>query len=435
MAKQNFLSRLDGWSNILTNLGIRGKDKRSVAQIEEQDLDQQALEGLYQSDEMAARIVDRIPEEMVREGFKISVDEDDDESSIADTLMSRIEAMGIEDKTEEALKWSRLYGGAALGIGAKDADPEAEIDLTKFKGLEYIAVLDRFQLQADSQGLVKDVSHPGFGLPEFYTIQGQEAEGIARLHASRLIRFEGVKMPRSKRARVDYWGDSVLNRLWNPIRNYATAHDSAATIIHDFTQGVFKLAGLTEMLSEGKDGERVVQERLAIVARMSSIVNGIILEEGEDYERKTTNVSGLPDMINLITRRLVAATDMPHTVLLGESPSGLGATGDSEKNDWADHIKNKQESILRPAYRRIIDILMSEKEGPTKGKIVNYTIDFNPLFQMDEKEKIEIRRIQAEIDEKYTNAGVLDPDEVATNQFNGGFSTETLIDLEAREAM
>ena len=163
MAKQNFLSRLDGWINILTNLGIRGKDKRIVAQIEEQYLDQQTLEGLYQSDEMAARIVDRIPEEMVREGFKISVDEDDDESSIADTLMSRIEAMGIEDKTEEALKWSRLYGGAALVIGEKDADPEAEIDLTKFKGLEYIAVLDRFQLQADSQGLVKDVSHPGFG--------------------------------------------------------------------------------------------------------------------------------------------------------------------------------------------------------------------------------------------------------------------------------
>ncbi|MBI2344364.1 MAG: DUF1073 domain-containing protein, partial [Deltaproteobacteria bacterium] len=93
----------------------------------------------------------------------------------------------------------------------KDADPEAELDLAKFRSLEYIAMLDRFQLQPDSQSLIKDVSRPGFGLPEFYTIQGQEAEGIARLNASRLIRFEGVKMPRSKRARVDYWGDSILN--------------------------------------------------------------------------------------------------------------------------------------------------------------------------------------------------------------------------------
>lgn len=53
-----------GWSNVLTNLGVKNKDKRTGAQIELGYYDKGTCEALYQSDDIAARIVDRIPEEL-----------------------------------------------------------------------------------------------------------------------------------------------------------------------------------------------------------------------------------------------------------------------------------------------------------------------------------------------------------------------------------
>ena len=79
---------------------------------------------------------------------------------------------------------------------------------------------------------------------------------------------------------------------------------------------------------------------------------------------------------------------------------------------------------------------MSDKSGPTKGKIQSYMIEFNPLKQMSEKDQQEIKKIQSEIDKIYLENSVVDPDEIARSRFgSGGFSTETTIDLEARDAM
>lgn len=432
-------STVDGWQNILTNLGKTNKDKRTGMQANERYLTQQEVDPIYQIDDMCAKIIDRLPEDMTREGFSVITDSGDDLTKDIERIFERLD---LDSKIEEALKWARLYGGAGAVLGLRDGKmPWEPVEMNSIKSLEYVTVLDRYRLVSDGGGdnIDSNVQSKNFGKPVFYRLQNSSIKinerSFVKIHNSRIIRFNGIKVGHDKMNMVDYWGDSVLSRLFNVIRNFQGAHDSAAVILTDFTQMIIKLKNLADMIASGDD--QLVQTRLALMSATASIVNAVVIEEGEEAERKTTNVTGLPDMLRMINARLVAATEYPHTILLGEgADGGLGTTGQSEKRDYYDFVKNQQESKLRPILKQFLNMIFLAKDGPTKGKVPQYTITFNPLWQPTEKEVVETRKMQAEIDEKYINAQVLDPKEVTDSRFGqGGYSFETTIDMQLRKQL
>lgn len=139
-------------------------------------------------------------------------------------------------------------------------------------------------------------------------------------------------------------------------------------------------------------------------------------------------------MLGKINARFVAATEYPHTILLGEGATGgLGTQGQSEKRDYYDTVKNKQEDILRPIHTQFLNLIFLAKNGPTGGKLPKYSITYKPLWQPTNKEIVEERKIQAEIDEIYSNIQVLDAQEIADSRFGGGgYSIETTMNSKLR---
>lgn len=436
MAKKN-RSRMDGLENIFTNLGIEGKDKRLGRSYRHRFLNQQQVESFYQASDTAAKVIDRLPQEMTREGITVSCPDFPD---LGDAIDEWFEQMGINDKVEQGLKWGPLYGGAGGIIGLNDGiDPSKPIRLDRINSFDYFTVMHRYDFSPPTSTQIDvDPASMNFRKPRFYKIapvvngSTMPAESTGRIHHSRLIRFEGVQIDGLEASRVSYWGDSVLSRLWNAITNYESAHDSAAIIMEDVVKLIFKLKGLTEMIAQGD--EDLVKARFRLLQRASSVLNGFIIEEGEEAESKTTNVAGIPDILKLINARLVAATSMPHTILLGDGPDGgIGTDGKSEKGDWYDHVKNEQESLLRPVYKRLITLFLASKSGPTGGVIPKFTITFKPLTQPTEKEKVETRKLQAETDAIYIDRGVLDPEEVSDSRFGGAeYSYETKLNAKIR---
>lgn len=443
MAKTNSQKKIgksDGLQNIFTGLAIEGKDKRTGRQYNHKFLNQIEVEKFYQGSDTAAKIIDRLPQEMTREGITVSCPDFPD---LNDAVQEWFEQMGINCKVEQGLKWGPLYGGAGGILGLEDGlDPSKPVDLGKIQAINYFTVMHRYDFAPPtSQQIEVNPSEMNFRKPRFYKIapimngSTVPSEAFGRIHHSRLIRFEGVAVNGIDAARVNYWGDSILSRLWNAVTNYESAHDSAAIIMEDVVKLIFKIKGLTEMIAMGD--EDLVKARLRMINRNSSVVNGFIIEEGEDAESKTTNLAGIPDLLRLINARLVAATDMPHTIILGNGPDGgIGATGKSEKDDWYDHVKNRQESILRPIYKRLITLFLSSKTGPTKGKVPSFTITFNPLSQPTEKEMVATRKIQMEIDTGYIEHSVYDAEEVAESRFGGTeYSYETTLNEGLRKAI
>lgn len=426
--------RLDDWVNVLTGLGMANRDKLTGAVAQFKFLNQDTLDALYQSDDVAARIVDREPDDMCREGFEIKIL--DDKPELAELAMAEFNKVCGLDKMNQALKWANLYGTGLLYIGMEGADPVAPIEKSLGKPIKYIAVVDRYMVTT-SGNITEDLSSKNFGYPETYQLVTGKLESAKKagesFHYSRACRFDGKELSSTLLKKNNYFGDSVLSSIYNCIRNYNQVNESAALIVQDFSQAVFKLKNLSDMIASG-DTAKVIK-RFELVSRTSSIANMLVIEDGEEYEKKTPALGGIDILISAVGNRLVSATSMPHTILLGESPSGLGATGNSEKIDWYDHIKNQQQKKMLPALTKIFDLIFSTRGGITRGKIPQYQIKFNPLWQMDEKEKSEIRNQMSQADERYFNMGVLTAEEIAQSRFAGDYSVDTDLDEENRKAL
>lgn len=445
MSKVSGVTRFDGWKNILTGLGFKGKDKRLESVSDYERLAEGEAENIYSSDEMAQKIVNTLPMDMLREGFRLS-SPDLDDLVLEDSLdyFERLTMTEDGNQMVEGLIWGRLYGGAALVVGAEDGmDPVEPLDIDKIQKITHMTLLNRWELIP--QGINGDPTSRNFGYPETYLIQPRVTDttnkpgaqkfinGSVLIHHSRLIRFDGSRLPRRTFIRNHYWHDSILNKLADDIRDYQASFSSVSALILDFAQATYKIKNLADIVSS-PDGMQIIQNRIAIIDQSRSILRATIVDaDGEDFERKSTSMQGLDRVLGRLTQKFTAATEYPHTVLLGESPSGLGASGKSEKNDYFELVRREQNHTLKPKLMRIFRLIFAAGDGPTKGKIPDrFDIEFDSLRHLDQVETIEARKAQAETDKIYLEAGVVDADEIALSRFGSGeydFETEINEDL------
>lgn len=415
---QKVATKLDGWINVLTGLGIRGKDKKASASIVWCRPEEQDLEEFYAADALARKVVDLPVFEALNKGFKVCGFEQAENELITEAG----EKLKVLDKVAQAWSWARLYGGAGLLLATDGlAKPEAPMD-DKEK-LKAMNVLTRFELWINFDRLQKDILKANYGSPEYFQFQPALASSTVGLktsantiniHHSRIVTFEGLKLPKRMKIRNSYWDDSVLTALRDSIKNYQTSHGSAASVIDDFSIGVFKIKNLASQIAS--DGDDAVVARMQILNLTRSIARAIVVDsEGEDFTYQSRSIAGLPELISKAESHLVAETNIPNTVLFGNSPVGLGGSGNHELNNWYDYLKSEQENYLKPKLIQIYKHLAIDL-GLDPNKV---SIEFNPLWQMDEKEEAEVEKIIAEKDAIYITAQVLDPDEVAQSRFGG----------------
>lgn len=436
-------TRKDGWENVLTGLGVDGKDKRKGTRFSSYALNLHAAEALWREDDLAARIVETLPNEMTREGFEFIAPEDKAASEAVEEAARELDLLG---NLYLALCTARALGGAGILLGVDDGlDPKdwnKPLRLESVRELRFLSVFSPLELQASKW--YNDPLQPFFGEVAEYTLTPYSAPTGStrvgqRVHASRIVRLDGIKTSRIFRfsGQAPGWDDSVLVRCAQVISDYQAAWAGASILTQDFSVATLKLKGLAELLASAEGGADGVRTRAAAIEQSRGIANVALIDSEEEFKRETTNVTGLSELLQQFAQRLAAAAQMPVTLLMGQSPAGLNATGDSDVRWFYDQISAHQESKLRAPVRRIFEVLLASKQGPTGGRFpANWDFRFNPLWQLSDKEQAELREIQARADVAYINAQVLLPEEVANSRFGGDeYSTQTQLDTEAREAM
>ncbi len=430
------MERQDGWANAVTGYGQEKYDKRLFTTMGAgPEISQVELEELCRNDPMAARIVEAYPKDATREGILISTPDD---PAIGRGVVEAFDALDGMEAVYQGLVWGRQFGGAVIVLGVNDGRaPDQPLDMANIQELRFLNVLTRQDLTP-----VRYYSDPrqrSYGQPEVYRVNPltANAPAVFDIHETRLVRFGGVPVTPRRRLANQGWDDSVLQRAYEALRGYATGHDSVPMILQDFTQMVYLLAGLRQLLEEGREAE--VKARLHGIDLGRSILKAITLDAGDKAERQTTSVAGLKDMVDKVEDRLVAAADgIPHTILLGRAPgSALGGKGESEKRDWYDAVAAYQRMKVRKPLWRLLTVFMSAKSGPTGGKVPEgAALTFPPLWQPDPKQIADTRKAIADADAVYLDRGVLSPEEVAQSRFGGseGWSADTkLIEGTVRE--
>lgn len=423
---------IDGWKNLISGLGVRGKDKRVSLEYDHFKFSEVDAEVLYAASDTAAKIIDSLPEDALREWIEFN----NLDSEVKDAMTKRADIIGARQRLEECWKWGRMYGGAGIYMNVNDGrDPQDPVDEASIMDVTSLTVLSRWELipyQINS-----NLESPFFGMPAVYRLQtSQPTDFVQRyIHHSRVLRFDGPMLPRRLRIQNQWWGDSVFVRALNSIKNYETANDSAVSALTDFSTGVFKIKNLADLLAAGQENE--VKKRIEIANYSKSVIKALIIDaEGEAYDYVTRNLSGVKDIVDMASNRLVTTSGQPHSKFLGEGPKGgLGqGAGDSEKLDWYDFVRNQQKIVLRPRLDTLFRYMFLSKNGPTRGVIpTGWTFEFAPLWQMSDKDKADVRLKTSQADASDIQNGILDPNEVAQSRYGGQkYSMDTVINKSAR---
>src|SRR5690606_31523474 len=215
---------LDGWSNIITGLGRQLYDKAASAVVSFYAMQEMDAENLYAADDNAAKIVDKLPEEAVRKWITLEVGDAD----LAATIEDYVDQKNIPAHVEHAWKWGRLYGGAAILINVDDGmEMRKPLNLRSIRKVLGFTVLSRWELVPQRRDT--DIASPTFGEPLTYTLTPRRGTGMRsafheEIHRSRLVIFDGVPLPMRLEQHNHGWGDSVLTRPKDAIRNYAASH-------------------------------------------------------------------------------------------------------------------------------------------------------------------------------------------------------------------
>lgn len=431
--------RADGWRSALTGIGDLQRDKRLSTTHAAAPIDTATAADLWRGNALAARIIETWPNEMTREGWDIVVGRETEEGLVGE-VEARLEELGVAEVLWRALAYERAYGGSAVLLGAQDMRALETPLGDRVTSLEWLTVFEPEEIVP--YYFYADPLAKNFGEPSHYQIRplsrGPSSDGSPTtaqgilIHESRLLVFPGIRVSRYMPLHSPTgWGDSILTRVFDVLRDHGMGFNAAAVLMHDFAQAVFKIKGLAEAMLEDRDDE--IRTRALAVELSRSVARAIIIDAEEEFERKQTPVTGLPDLLDRFSTLLAAAADMPLTLLMGVSAAGLNATGESDIRFFYDRVRAAQERKLRPHLERLIKITFSALgyEEPEQ-----WSIKFRPLWQQSAKEIAESRRAQAETDKIYIESMVLSPADVARSRFAGdGYSFDTDVDFDERDRL
>ena len=425
--------KADGWQNIVTGLGTN-RDKSSAGVASRTHMNIRELRYLWQADDMAARIVEAIPDEMLRQGWEVKTDD----AELAVRASDLLDGLGARKKMNEALRFARAFGGGGILLGVNDgsrdmSDWSKPLDVNKVRSLDFLTVFSPEELRVSTKK--NNPLEAGYGEPLLYELHPVNNSAIAlqgmKIHESRILRFDGYRTGADSYDNNYGWGNSVLERCYSVLSQFGQTWGSAAHLMTDFSQTVIKMRNLAEALAADKDG--YVMNRMRSIDMTRSVLRAVIVDaDGEDVDRKTTPITGLPEMLNMFSLRLAAAARMPVSILMGQSPGGLNSTGEGEVRSFYDQVAAQQNAELRGPLNRLYQVAFASfKKVPE-----TWDVSFVPLWQMDDLQKAQLRQAMSAADVAYVSNGILTAEEVALSRFGGdSYSVDVTLDMDARNAL
>lgn len=416
--------REDGYVNLLNKYGTKQDNSEAYKFEREPVIPDMQLTGLYEGNGLFSKIIDTPAEEALKHGFDLNLKSDELNAFVEDAL----DDLEWEEKAATAIKWARLYGGALIVMLIDDGRGlEEPVDWEHIRSIDELRVYERSIVQPDYASLYQqDYGWKGvgnrvskFGQPEYYYVSS--IYGSFKVHESRCLVFRnGVLPEQTSNATYLFWGMPEYVRIRRALRETVTAHTDSVKLLERSVQAIYSMKGLASLLTTD-DGENQVLKRLQLVDTSRGLLNSIAIDsEGEQYDFKTFQFSGVKDVIDATCNMLSALTNIPQTILFGRSPAGMNATGDSDFESYYNFVEKIQRLMLKRNLRTLLDVVF--RAGIASGDVAeepDYKLEFKPLWSLSDTEqaavdqtKAQTALVKAQTAQAYVDMQALDPTEV-----------------------
>lgn len=416
--------REDGYVNLLNKYGTKQDNSEAYKFEREPVIPDMQLTGLYEGNGLFSKIIDTPAEEALKHGFDLNLKSDELNAFVEDAL----DDLEWEERAATAIKWTRLYGGALIVMLIDDGRGlEEPVDWEHIRSIDELRVYERSIVQPDYASLYQqDYGGKGvgnrvskFGQPEYYYVSS--IYGSFKVHESRCLVFRnGVLPEQTSNATYLFWGMPEYVRIRRALRETVTAHTDSVKLLERSVQAIYSMKGLASLLTTD-DGENQVLKRLQLVDTSRGLLNSIAIDsEGEQYDFKTFQFSGVKDVIDATCNMLSALTNIPQTILFGRSPAGMNATGDSDFESYYNFVEKIQRLMLKRNLRTLLDVVF--RAGIASGDVAeepDYKLEFKPLWSLSDTEQAAVNQtkaqtalVKAQTAQAYVDMQALDPTEV-----------------------
>ena len=433
--------RSDGYVNLMNRYGTTKDTTERYRFQPEPVIPDDLLTMYYEGNGLFAKIIDTPAEEAIKHGFSLDGLKDQE---IEDFYAEALDELDWEETAMTAIRWARLFGGSIVVMLVNDGRGlEEPLDWRNIRSIDDLRVFDRSVIQPDYGSMFNYSPEDPFrtrgsrlGMPERYFVSSRYGSFI--VHDSRCLVFQNGILPENTSNSIyQLWGIPEYVRIHRAIRDAEVAHGSATKLLDRSIQAVYKMKDLSAELAT-EEGETRVLRRLQTIDMARGLLNSITIDsEGEDYDFKTFQFSGVADVIDATCNFLSALTSIPQTILFGRSPAGMNSTGDADLENWYNFLERLQRRMIKKNLRYLLSVIF--QAGVSTGEVdevPKIKITFNPLWSLSESEqadldakKAQTQLTRAQTAQLYIDKQVIDPSEVRKKLADSEeFDVENMLD-------
>lgn len=375
----------DSFENFAARVGLNTDNPTQGSQYGLNPITRQRvqLEFMYRSSWIIRNAIGVPADDMVRAGIEITGDITPSE---IEELQAEFLALGVWDSLADAVRWGRLYGGA-LAVHAVDGQnaitPLRKTALMQgqYKGL---TVFDRWQIQPSQVNFIQTMG-PDFGHPMFYkTLTQPDFDIDQTFHYSRCARFLGEDLPYQQRRTEMGWGMSIIEPILDRLVSYDSTTMGIAQLVYRAYLRTLKMKNLRNNIATGGKQFEAALTQVDLIRRYQTNEGLTLLDAEDEMSTHTFSFGGLPEVLVQFAQQISGATGIPIVKLFGQSPAGF-STGDTDLRSYYDNIGLRQKRNLRRVVLDVVILTYISKFG--KQPPANLNFKFNPLWEMDNKDK------------------------------------------------
>lgn len=355
------------------------------------------LTQLYESNGLFARIIDTPASEAVRSSFLVRCQDRAATRRIEDNL----ERLDLEEILCQGITWARLFGGAIGIMDIADGRDIGEPVAQRAAEIEGIRIFD--------SSVAEPVYTDDPATPEYFHVSSKYSTFTA--HRSRCLIFRNDPSPERGREWHDFWGIPEYARIAEAMQKADSTHHAAVLMLEKAVQPVWKMHGLSELLST-EDGERQLLRTMEALDMIRGLHNTIVIDSRDSYKYLSSNFASVTAAISACEGMICAASGIPYEILFGDyhTKNIFTDTPWVRQEVYYNMVEGIQERMIRPNLRKICKIIAPETVPE---------ISFSSLWSESKLEKAEAQLskakaelIRAEEIVGYIEMGALYPAEV-----------------------
>lgn len=382
-------------------------------------LDRILLTFAYMTHGIFQTAIDQPVYDAFRGGLVISSPELDADEDIPE-LQKYIRDNKTMHEIVDAIRWSRLYGGAGIIINTpqdsildgKQAPLRREFMDYPDIPLSFVAA-DRWELCMSIYNF-QDVEFP-------YNYYGTP------LPTERVIRIVGKEAPSFIRPQLMGWGFSELERMIRDLNAYVRAQQSLFQILKEANIDVWRLMGFNDtILSDLAAGK--INRRVQYANYLKGTYNSIMMDKDDEFDQRTFTFAGWGEVLHQIRLGICASLRMPMSKVFGISAAGLGA-GEDDLESYNAMVESEIREPNLPMIHNIIGMSCRQLFGFEP----ELTIEFKPLRVLGAVEEEEVKTSKQNRYVQLRNLGQLNPQELADICKKEGLQTMDTLVLKGAE--